>query len=240
MHDEEQKRSVLVESYRKLRSVKKPKLQVSLLICNLIKRLEKTFTKTPPLQQEQDHEHVQYYQPLPPPPLPPPPPPPLPHHHHHQYHRTTYRSSSSDSIYMSPLENDQQYSSEKLFSPMNDFRSTMYQSASSTTDAYWLAQSNFAVPVVSTVDDDDDQIDESLHGDRDYLDLSDHTLSSTTDCCCSSTSSSSKILVDTNNNSNDDYYLYHHSTSTSTITEPTTSYFYPHNLTNTVDLITTA
>ncbi|CAF5147215.1 unnamed protein product, partial [Rotaria magnacalcarata] len=51
MHDDEQKRSVLAESYRKLRGVKKPKLQVSLLICNLIKRLEKTFTKTPPLRQ---------------------------------------------------------------------------------------------------------------------------------------------------------------------------------------------
>ncbi|CAF1680969.1 unnamed protein product, partial [Adineta ricciae] len=80
MHDDEQKRSVLVESYRKLRGVKKPKLQVSLLICNLIKRLEKTFTKTPPLRQE-EQEHVQYY----------------------QSHRTTYRSSSSDSLYMSPL-----------------------------------------------------------------------------------------------------------------------------------------
>ncbi|CAF1201486.1 unnamed protein product, partial [Adineta ricciae] len=83
MYDEEQKRSVLVESYRKLRGVKKPKLQVSLLICNLIKRLEKTFTKSPPLSQPQQisshhQQHVQYYQ-----------------------HRTTYRSSSSDSIYMS-------------------------------------------------------------------------------------------------------------------------------------------
>lgn len=229
IHDEEQKRSVLVESYRKLRSVKKPKLQVSLLICNLIKHLEKTFTKTPPFQQEQDH--VQYYQP------PPPPPPPFHHHHHH---RTTYRSSSSDSIYMSPLENDQQYSStnyssEKLFSPMNDLRSTMYpSSSSSTTDAYWLAQSNFAVPVVSTTDDDDNQIDESLHGDRNYLDLSDNTLSSNSDCSCTSTPS--KTLVDTNNNTNnDDYYLYHHPSTS--ISESTSTFFYPHN---TVDLITTA
>ncbi|CAF1429919.1 unnamed protein product, partial [Didymodactylos carnosus] len=46
MHDDEQKRTILLESYRKLRGIKKPKLHVSLMICNLIKRLEKTF-KTP-------------------------------------------------------------------------------------------------------------------------------------------------------------------------------------------------
>ncbi|CAF0721609.1 unnamed protein product [Didymodactylos carnosus] len=46
MHDDEQKRTVLLESYRKLRGIKKPKLHVSLMICNLIKCLEKTF-KTP-------------------------------------------------------------------------------------------------------------------------------------------------------------------------------------------------
>jgi hypothetical protein len=240
MHDDEQKRSVLVESYRKLRSVKKPKLQVSLLICNLIKRLEKTFTKTPPLRQEQ--EHVQYYQ---------------------HYHRTTYRSSSSDSIYMSPLSltlvNDetditnQQYSSpthssnyesEKVLTPVNDLRSSMYHPSS--TDAYWLAQSNFAVPVVSTSDDDD--ADVSLHGGGgDYLDLSDNTLSSSSsssnDCCCSSTSSTTitKLLVDTNNNNNnnnDDYYIYHHHHSSTTPTGQT--FFYPHNGNNTVDIITTA
>ena len=157
MHDDEQKRSVLVESYRKLRSVKKPKLQVSLLICNLIKRLEKTFTKTPPLRQE-EQEHVQYY----------------------QSHRTSYRSSSSDSLYMSPLSstlvNDeietinqqrQQYSSssssshsstydsDKVLLPPNDLRTSPSMYHPSTTDAYWLAQTNFAVPVVSMSDDDD-------------------------------------------------------------------------------------
>ncbi len=241
MHDDEQKRSVLVESYRKLRGVKKPKLQVSLLICNLIKRLEKTFTKTPPLPPprhpiQQIEQHVQYYQ-----------------------HRTTYRSSSSDSIYMSSslppsLVNDetettiinpinQQYSpphssnydSEKVLLPVGDLRSShsMYHPPS-TTDAYWLAQSSFAIPVVSTSDDDD--VDVSLQGGGDYLDLSDNTLASSfsscsssspsisspsssstelisNECCCSSTSSSSpaltKLLVDTNNNTNDHYYLYH-------------------------------
>jgi hypothetical protein len=245
MHDDEQKRSVLVESYRKLRGVKKPKLQVSLLICNLIKRLEKTFTKTPSLppprqldqqqQQQQQQQHVQYYQ-----------------------HRTTYRSSSSDSIYMSTslsssIVNDdietttlaplnQQYSpphsstydSDKVLLPTGDLRSShsMYH-PTTTTDAYWLAQSNFAIPVVSTIDDDD--VDVSLQGGGDYLDLSDNTLASSfsscssssssvssstsssselisNDCCCSSTSSPTmtKLLVDTNNNTNDDYYMYHH------------------------------
>jgi hypothetical protein len=247
MHDDEQKRSVLVESYRKLRNVKKPKLQVSLLICNLIKRLEKTFTKTPPLQQEQE-QHVQYYQ----------------HHHHH--HRTTYRSSSSDSIYMSPLSltlvNDetditnQQYSSnyqsEKVLGPVNDLRtssSSMYHPSS--TDAYWLAQSNFAVPVVSTSDDDDTDV--SLHGSGDYLDLSDNTLSSSlssssssssSNDCCSSTSSSSpttnKLLVDTNNNNNHDYCIYHHHHHHSSPTTIGQTFFYPHNGNNTVDIITTA
>jgi hypothetical protein len=249
MHDDEQKRSVLVESYRKLRGIKKPKLQVSLLICNLIKRLEKTFTKTPPIRQEQEQEHLQYYQ----------------HHHHH---RTTYRSTSSDSIYMSPLSStlvndeieitNQQYSSSshsstyesnKVLLPVNDLRSsssTMYHPSS--TDAYWLAQSNFAVPVVSTSDDDD--VDVSLHGGGDYLDLSDNTLSSSSssnDCCCSSSSSSSsssspsttitKLLVDTNNNNNNnDYYIYHHHPSSTT----GQTFFYPHNGNNTVDIITTA
>ncbi len=240
IHDEEQKRSVLVESYRKLRGVKKPKLQVSLLICNLIKRLEKTFTKTPPLRQDEDQEHVQYY----------------------QHPRTTYRSLSSDSIYMSPLSsslvNDeselttQQYSSlhtssyelDKGLLPVNDFRSSPPMYYPSSTDAYWLAQSNFAVPVVSTSDDDD--VDVSLHGGGDYLDLSENTLSSSfsssNDCCCSSTSSTTitKLLVDTNNNHNpqnhDDYYhLYHQSSSTTGQT-----FFYPHHGTNTVDIITTA
>ena len=240
MHDDEQKRSVLVESYRKLRNVKKPKLQVSLLICNLIKRLEKTFTKTPPLQQEQEQDHVQYYQ------------------HHH---RTTYRSSSSDSIYMSPLSltlvNDetditnQQYSSnyesEKVLGPVNDLRTSSSMYHPSSTDAYWLAQSNFAVPVVSTSDDDD--ADVSLHGNGDYLDLSDNTLSSSlssssssssNDCCCSSTSSPptiSKLLVDTNNNNNHDYCIYHHHHSSPTTGQ---TFFYPHNGNNTVDIITTA
>jgi hypothetical protein len=245
MHDDEQKRSVLVESYRKLRGIKKPKLQVSLLICNLIKRLEKTFTKTPPLprqqsplppqqQQQQQQQHVQYYQ-----------------------HRTTYRSSSSDSIYMSTsssLVNDeietttiapinQQYSpphssnydSDKVLLPVGDLRSSHSMYHPSSTDAYWLAQSNFAIPVVSTSDDDD--VDVSLQGGGDYLDLSDNTLASSfstcsssssssvsspssssselisNDCCCSSSTSSptiTKHLVDTNNNSNDDYYVYHH------------------------------
>ncbi|CAF3595430.1 unnamed protein product [Rotaria sp. Silwood1] len=243
MHDDEQKRSVLVESYRKLRGVKKPKLQVSLLICNLIKRLEKTFTKTPPpsrQQQQQQQQHVQYYQP-----------------------RTTYRSSSSDSIYMSPslplsLVNDeietttmtpinQQYSpphtsnydSDNVLLPVGDIRSTPSMYHPSSTDAYWLAQSNFAIPVVSTSDDD---VDVSLQGGGDYLDLSDNTLASSfsscssssssvsspsstsselissstsisNDCCCSSTSSPTitKLLVDTNNNNNNnDYYVYHH------------------------------
>ena len=254
MHDDEQKRSVLVESYRKLRGVKKPKLQVSLLICNLIKRLEKTFTKTPPFRQQEEQAHVQYY----------------------QHHRTTYRSSSSDSVYMSPLSSstlvndeiettNQQYSSphtsnydsDKVLLPVNDLRSSsMYHSSS--TDAYWLAQSNFAIPVVSTSDDDD--VDVSLQGDGDYLDLSDNTLSSSfstcssssppssspssistsNDCCCSSTSSTTitKLLVDTNNNNhNADYFVYHHH-HPSSITGQT--FFYPHNGTNTVDIITTA
>ncbi len=237
MHDDEQKRSVLVESYRKLRGIKKPKLQVSLLICNLIKRLEKTFTKTPPLRQEQ--EHVQYY----------------------QHHRTTYRSLSSDSIYMSPLSStlanneiettNQQYSpphssnyeSDKVLLPVNDLRSSPSMYHPSSTDAYWLAQSNFAVPVVSTSDDDD--VDVSLHGGGDYLDLSDNTLSSSSssnDCCCSSTSSTTitKLLVDTNNNNNNnnhnDYYIYHHHPSSTT----GQTFFYPHNGNNTVDIITTA
>ncbi|UJR30174.1 hypothetical protein I4U23_017714 [Adineta vaga] len=243
MYDEEQKRSVLVESYRKLRGVKKPKLQVSLLICNLIKRLEKTFTKSPPLSRQQQisshyqHQHVQYYQ-----------------------HRTSYRSSSSDSIYMAPtlpasLDNDeiettpltplnQQYSpphssmydSDKVLLPGGDMRSSNSMYHSSSTDAYWLAQSNFAVPVVSTSDEDD--VDVSLQGGGDYLDLSDNTLTSSfsscptsspsvnssstelistsasisNDCCCSTSTSSplTKLLVDTNNNNNDDYYIYHH------------------------------
>ncbi|CAF2546503.1 unnamed protein product [Rotaria sp. Silwood2] len=241
MHDDEQKRSVLVESYRKLRGVKKPKLQVSLLICNLIKRLEKTFTKSPPPSRQQQQQHVQYYQP-----------------------RTTYRSSSSDSIYMSTslpssLGTDdietttitpinQQYSpphtsnydSDNVLLPVGDIRSTSSMYHPSSTDAYWLAQSNFAIPVVSTSDDD---VDVSLQGGGDYLDLSDNTLASSfsscssapssvsssssssselissstsisNDCCCSSTSSSTmtKLLVDTNNNNNnnDDYYVYHH------------------------------
>jgi hypothetical protein len=237
MHDDEQKRSVLVESYRKLRGVKKPKLQVSLLICNLIKRLEKTFTKTPPLRQEEEQEHVQYY----------------------QHHRTTYRSSSSDSLYMSPLSStlvndeiettNQQYSSpnyesDKVLLPVNDIRSSPSMYHPSSTDAYWLAQSNFAVPVVSTSDDDD--VDVSLHGGGDYLDLSDNTLSSSfsssssNDCCCSSTSSTTltKLLVDTNNNNNnnDDYYIYHHHPLSTT----GQTFFYPHHGTNTVDIITTA
>ena len=247
MHDDEQTRSVLVESYRKLRSIKKPKLQVSLLICNLIKRLEKTFTKTPPLRQ-QEQEHVQYY----------------------QYHRTAYRSSSSDSIYMpslsSTLVNDdiqarnQQYSPshstnydpDKLLLPVNDFRSSSLMYHSSSTDSYWLAQSNVAVPVVSTSDDD---VDVSLQGGGDYLDLSDNTLtssfsscasssssSSSNDCSCSSTSSltMTKLLVDTTNNSNnhnDGYFIYQHHRSSST-TEQT--FFYPHNGNNTVNIITTA
>jgi hypothetical protein len=254
MHDDEQKRSVLVESYRKLRGVRKPKLQVSLLICNLIKRLEKTFTKTPPLRQQQEQEHVQYYQ------------------HHH---RTTYRSSSSDSIYMSPLSSplvsdeiettNQQYSSphspnydsDKVLLPVNDLRSSSSPSMyhPSSTDAYWLAQSNFAIPVVSTSDDDD--VDVSLHGGGDYLDLSDNTLSSSfsspsssspstsssNDCCCSSTSSTTitKLLVDTNNNNNnnnDGYFIYHHHHHPSSPTGQT--FFYPHNGNNTVDIITTA
>ena len=240
MHDEEEKRSVLVESYRKLRGIKKPKLQVSLLICNLIKRLEKTFTKTPPLSQDHEFqsnsvEHLQYY----------------PHPHHH--HRTSYRSNSSDSLYMSPpLVHDdleltsQQYSSspyesEKvLLASVNDLRSSGSSSSSSTplyhpsaTDSYWLAQSTYAVPVVSSSDGDDD-VDIAFHsGGGDYLDLSDHTLSSSfstpsstssstssssptstaapsTDGCSSSTTSNSmnKLLVDTNNNPTDDYYLY--------------------------------
>lgn len=240
MHDDEQKRSVLVESYRKLRGVKKPKLQVSLLICNLIKHLEKTFTKTPPLRDEQDDEHVQYY----------------------QHPRTTYRSTSSDSIYMSPLVNDeieltnQQYSSsnyetDKVLLSVNDSRSSIYHPSSA--DAYWLAQSNFAVPVVSTSDDDD--VDVSLQGGGDYLDLSDNTLSSSfsspssssstsTDCCCSSASTTtSKLPVDTNNNHNhnDDYYIYHHHHHSSTTTATTgQTFFYSHNGTNTVDIITTA
>jgi hypothetical protein len=251
MHDDEQKRSVLVESYRKLRGVKKPKLQVSLLICNLIKRLEKTFTKTPPLrQQEYEQDHVQYY----------------------QHHRTTYRSSSSDSIYMSPLSStlvndeiettNQQYSpphssnynSDKVLLPVNDLRTSPSMYHPSSTDAYWLAQSNFAVPVVSTSDDDD--VDVSLHGGGDYLDLSDNTLSSSfsscssspsssssNDCCCSSTSSTTitKHLVDTNNNNNntnnDGYFIYHHHHSSSTTGQ---TFFYPHNGNNTVDIITTA
>jgi hypothetical protein len=243
MHDDEQKRSVLVESYRKLRGVKKPKLQVSLLICNLIKRLERTFTKPqslpPPPQQSEQQQLVHYYQ-----------------------HRTTYRSSSSDSIYMSTslpssIVNDeietttlaplnQQYSpphssnydSDKVLIPSGDMRSSHSMYHPTTTDAYWLAQSNFAIPVVSTLDDD---VDVSLQGGGDYLDLSDNTLASSfsscssssspsvssstsssselisNDCCCSTTSSSSsppttmtKLLVDTNNNTNDDYYMYHH------------------------------
>jgi hypothetical protein len=256
MHDDEQKRSVLVESYRKLRGVKKPKLQVSLLICNLIKRLEKTFTKSPPLrqspqppqpQQQQQQQQVHYY----------------------QHHRTTYRSSSSDSIYMSTLVNDeieptnQQYSpphstnydSDKVLSPVNDLRLSPSMYHPSSTDAYWLAQSNFAVPVVSTSDDDD--VDVSLHGGGDYLDLSDNTLSSSfsspspsspstsssNDCCCSSTSSTTitKLLVDTNNNNNnnnDGYFIYHHHHHPSSPTGQT--FFYPHNGNNTVDIITTA
>ncbi|CAF0791628.1 unnamed protein product [Rotaria sordida] len=250
MHDDEQKRSVLVESYRKLRGVKKPKLQVSLLICNLIKRLEKTFTKTPPLrqqQQQQQQEHVQYY----------------------QHHRTTYRSSSSDSIYMSPLSStlvndeiettNQQYSSshssnydsDKVLLPVNDLRSTSSMYHSSSTDAYWLAQSNFAVPVVSISDDDD--VDVSLHGGGDYLDLSDNTLSSSfssssssssNDCCCSSTSSPTitKLLVDNNNNNNnnDGYFIYHHHHHHHTSSTTGQTFFYPHNGNNTVDIITTA
>ena len=281
MHDDEQKRSVLVESYRKLRGVKKPKLQVSLLICNLIKRLEKTFTKTPSLpppsrQAQEQQQHVQYYQ-----------------------HRTSYRSSSSDSIYMSAtlpssLVNDeietttltplnQQYSpphsstydSEKVLLPVGDLRSSHSMYHPTSTDAYWLAQSNFAIPVVSTIDDDD--VDVSLQGGGDYLDLSDNTLASSfsscsssspsvsssssssselisNDCCCSSTTSSTmtKLLVDTNNNTNDDYYIYHHhhhhsslhstqdlhSNSHSSLNEQ--AFFYHHNGTNTVDIITTA
>ena len=209
MHDEEQKRSVLIESYRKLRGVKKPKLQVSLLICNLIKQLERTFAKTPQIfpprqqlqqqqQQQQQQQHVQYYQ-----------------------QRTTYRSSSSDSIYMSPssLTNDeltnptttntsisnQQYSpphtstydSDKMLIPVGDLRTshTMYHHPS-TTDAYWLAQSNFAIPVVSTSDDDD--VDVSLQDGGDYLDLSDNTLASSFSSCSSSSpsvSSSSQSTV---------------------------------------------
>ena len=210
MHDDEQKRSVLVESYRKLRGVKKPKLQVSLLICNLIKRIERTFTKTPSLptseqillqqqqQQQQQQQHVQYYQ-----------------------HRTTYRSSSSDSIYMSTtlpsstLINDeietttisplnQQYSpphsstydSEKVLLPVGELTSSssshsMYHPTS--TDAYWIAQSNFAIPVVSTLDDDD--VNGSLQGGGDYLDLSDNTLASSFSPCSSSSSSSPSLTV---------------------------------------------
>jgi hypothetical protein len=272
MHDDEQKRSVLVESYRKLRGVKKPKLQVSLLICNLIKRLEKTFTKTPSL----------------------PPPPQQPEQHHVQYyqHRTTYRSSSSDSIYMSTsipssIVNDeietttltplnQQYSpphssnydSDKVLLPSGDIRSSHSMYHPTTTDAYWLAQSNFAIPVVSTIDDDD--VDVSLQGGGDYLDLSDNTLASSfsscssssssvssstsssselisNDCCCSTTSSSStmtKLLVDTNNNTNDDYYMYHHQHHHSTQDRHSSTneqtFFYHHNGINTVDIITTA
>jgi len=284
MHDDEQKRSVLVESYRKLRGVKKPKLQVSLLICNLIKRLEKTFTKTPPLprqqsppQQQQQQQHVQYYQ-----------------------HRTTYRSSSSDSIYMSTssLVNDeietttitpinQQYSpphssnydSDKVLLPVGDLRSSHSMYHPSSTDAYWLAQSNFAIPVVSTSDDDD--VDVSLQGGGDYLDLSDNTLASSfssctsssssvsspssssselisNDCCCSSPSSPTitKHLVDTNNNTNDDYYVYHHHHhhlhhhsqlhsnqdlhSNHHLSTTEQAFFYHHNGTNNVDIITTA
>ena len=265
MHDDEQKRSVLVESYRKLRGVKKPKLQVSLLICNLIKRLEKAFTKTASLDQEheQDQQHVQYY----------------------QYHRTTYRSTSSDSIYTSPLSsslvNDeadithQQYSpvhastydSDKVLLPVNDVRSSSSMYHPSSNDAYWLAQSNFAVPVVSSSDEDDD-VDVSLHGTGDYLDLSDHTLSSSfascssassssssslpssNDCSCSSTSSTTmtKLLVDTNNNTNtnEEYFVYHHhhhhlpTSSSSSATSGQTFFYHHEGNNNTVDIISTA
>lgn len=258
MHDEEEKRSVLVESYRKLRGIKKPKLQVSLLICNLIKHLEKTFTKTAPLSQENEFqsntvEHLQYY----------------PHH------RTNYRSNSSDSLYMSPpLSSDdldlttQQYSSSHydsdkvLLSSVNDLRSTtsstpMYHP--SATDSYWLAQTNYAVPVVSSSEDDDD-VDIAFHsGGGDYLDLSDNTLSSSltttststtsstsstsNDCCSTSTTSNTmnKLLVDTNNNPTDDYFLYqqtHQHQSTNSINAQT--FFYHQNGTNSMDIITTA
>jgi hypothetical protein len=226
MHDDEQKRSVLVESYRKLRGVKKPKLQVSLLICNLIKRLEKTFTKTPPPPRQPQQQHVQYYQ-----------------------HRTTYRSSSSDSIYMSTslpsslINNEietttitplnQQYSpphssnydSDKVLLPVGDLRSSsssMYHP--STTDAYWLAQSNFAIPVVSTSDDDDANV--SLQGGGDYLDLSDNTLGSSFSSCSSSSPSvsspslsSSELMSSTPASSTISNDCCCSSTSSSTITK---------------------
>ena len=207
MHDDEQKRSVLVESYRKLRGVKKPKLQVSLLICNLIKRIERTFTKPPsePLsQQQQQQQHVQYYQ-----------------------HRTTYRSSSSDSVYMSStlpssaLINDeietttisplnQQYSpphssaydSDKVLLPVGgDLTSSHSMYHPTSTDAYWLAQSHFAIPVVSTVDDDD--VNASLQGGGDYLDLSDNTLASSFSSCSTSSSTSSSLTVSSSPSSSD-------------------------------------
>lgn len=192
MHDDEQKRSVLVESYRKLRGVKKPKLQVSLLICNLIKRLEKTFTKTSPprhtqMQQQSQQEHtllndhqsyVQYYQ-----------------------QRTAYRSTSSDSIYMtssSMITNNNgrssttslqyspphssNYDSDKVLLPVNDLRSSSSIYQSPPSDTYWLSQSNFAVPVVMATSEEDD-VDVALQGDGDYLDLSDNTLASSFSSC---------------------------------------------------------
>jgi len=127
------------------------------------------------------------------------------------------------------------YDSDKVLLPVGDLRTSHPMYHSSSTDAYWLAQSNFAIPVVSTSDDDD--VDVSLQGGGDYLDLSDNTLASSfsscsssspsvsspppssssdlisNDCCCSSSTSSptiTKLLVDTNNNTNDDYYIYHH------------------------------
>ncbi|CAF4668381.1 unnamed protein product, partial [Rotaria magnacalcarata] len=68
------------------------------------------------------------------------------------------------------------YDSDKVLLPVNDLRSTSSMYHPPSTDAYWLAQSNFAVPVLSISDDDD--VDVSLHGGGDYLDLSDNTLSS--------------------------------------------------------------
>ena len=228
MHDDEQKRSVLVESYRKLRGVKKPKLQVSLLICNLIKRLEKTFTKTVSAREEaqqyvEQQSYVQYYQ-----------------------QRTSYRSSSSDSLYMShssitdDSENSspvsQQYSpphsatydSDKVLLTGADLRPSASSSYhSSSTDAYWLAQSNFAVPAVPVVSSiGDDETDVSLHGDGDYLDLSDNTLSSTSSSVspppssASSSSSSSSSSTSSDSISTDCRSSSTTATTSSSITKP--------------------